>query len=446
MDPVQSAMQTITHALDTSHAEKERWEQEKKSLLVRIEQLEKEAVRHEATEVNMARRIQMLELALQHRAGKPDGPEPRRVTFAGEAAVMPEVETSPAETDSQTSPLLFGSGGETGVLQEEWKEWAEVVSLRCHLDRATTVAFHPTSPLLCSGSQDATLKLWNLTNLARGPVDNEMEVRFTLRGHTAAVNMCQFWMDGRAIMSCSDDHTIRFWDIPAPDENLYQAYGRSVLHHQKTLTGHRAAVLAAIPIPGSNHVISSSADHTVRLWGGDASSAFEMPTDQESVPTTVSVCTALSSCVVGYNTGELVLVDLEKMKQSRVIPADPGQRGAVYSVTSHQNLPLCIAAHDDGSIVCYDLRTGSAAHVLTSTHLGAVRSLDIDSTGLLLASGGDDCKVKLWDIGRWKVLEEHRSHVGGGARAGVLNTTFHLEKRLLASAGADGIVRVYQGE
>ena len=37
-------------------------------------------------------------------------------------------------------------------------------SLTSHFDVVSSVVFHPTEPLLVTGSMDCTLKLWNLNN------------------------------------------------------------------------------------------------------------------------------------------------------------------------------------------------------------------------------------------------------------------------------------------
>jgi WD40 repeat protein len=67
------------------------------------------------------------------------------------------------------------------------------------------VAFSPDGRLLASGSSpDATIKLWEV---ATGSL-----VR-SLSGHTWAVNSVAFSPDGRLLASGSNDATIKLWDI-----------------------------------------------------------------------------------------------------------------------------------------------------------------------------------------------------------------------------------------
>ena len=77
-------------------------------------------------------------------------------------------------------------------------------TLRGHTSWVTSVAFSPDGRLLASGSDDQTVKLWD--------VATGQEVR-TLSGHTAPVRSLAFSPDGRLLASGSWDGTVRIWGV-----------------------------------------------------------------------------------------------------------------------------------------------------------------------------------------------------------------------------------------
>lgn len=76
-------------------------------------------------------------------------------------------------------------------------------------------------------------------------------------------------------------------------------------------------------------------------------------------------------------------------------------------------------------------------------HLDGVTSLSIDVSGFSLVSGSHDCSIRFWDLmGTKECVQEITTH-REKAREGVLDVEFHPTLPLMASAGADGVVKLY---
>ena len=104
--------------------------------------------------------------------------------------------------------------------------------------------FSPDGRTALSGSDDKTLKLWDL---ATGK-----EIR-TFTGHTNSVYSVAFSPDGRTALSGSDDKTLKLWDL---------ATGKEI----RTFTGHTSMVYSVAFSPDGRTALSGSDDKTLKLW------------------------------------------------------------------------------------------------------------------------------------------------------------------------------------
>jgi WD40 repeat protein len=119
-----------------------------------------------------------------------------------------------------------------------------ITTLTGHTDLVRSVAFSPDGRLLASGSDDKTIKLWEV---ATGSL-----VR-TLSGHTSIVFSVAFSPDGRLLASGSADWTVKLWEV---------ASGSLV----RTLSGHPGSVNSVAFSPDGRLLASGSSGTTIKLW------------------------------------------------------------------------------------------------------------------------------------------------------------------------------------
>jgi len=89
------------------------------------------------------------------------------------------------------------------------KNYFRISLFKGHSDRVYSVAFSPDGKLGLSGSEDNTLKLWEI---ATG-----RELR-TFKGHSASVYSVAFSPDGKLALSSSGDGSTRLWSIETGEE------------------------------------------------------------------------------------------------------------------------------------------------------------------------------------------------------------------------------------
>jgi len=116
--------------------------------------------------------------------------------------------------------------------------------LEGHTDLIWVIALSPDGHTLASESDDNNVKLWDVST---------GECLRTLQGHTNRVRSIAFSPDGNKLSSGSQDHTIKLWDV-STGECL------------KTLQGHTDCVWSVAFSPDGKTLSSGGTDHTVRLW------------------------------------------------------------------------------------------------------------------------------------------------------------------------------------
>ena len=115
---------------------------------------------------------------------------------------------------------------------------------RKHSAPVTSVAISPDGRYLITGSEDHTAKLWDI---ASGE-----ELR-SFAGHSDRIYSVAVSPDGRSLITGSKDKTAKLWEIES---------GKEV----RSFAGHSDAVSSVAVSPDGRYLISGSWDKTAKLW------------------------------------------------------------------------------------------------------------------------------------------------------------------------------------
>lgn len=107
------------------------------------------------------------------------------------------------------------------------------------------IAFHPNFSVLATGSDDASIRLWE--------VETGDHTK-SLKGHLKGVTGLCFARDGNYLISCSADFSIKIWNSEADYCCI------------KTMHGHDNTISSLCIIPDLDMIASVSRDQTVKLW------------------------------------------------------------------------------------------------------------------------------------------------------------------------------------
>jgi WD40 repeat protein/predicted Ser/Thr protein kinase len=133
----------------------------------------------------------------------------------------------------------------------------EICTITGHQLQVNSVAFSPQGQLLASASYDRTIRLWQIPALESSHKEFENRPCYsllsTLSGHAWAVLTVAFSPDGQILATGSDDNTIKLWEVNT---------GQLIC----TLVGHSWSVVAVAFTADGETLLSASCDKTVKLW------------------------------------------------------------------------------------------------------------------------------------------------------------------------------------
>jgi WD40 repeat protein len=287
---------------------------------------------------------------------------------------------------------------------------SQVAVLSGHTSGVGSVTFSSDGTLLVSGSNDTTLKLWDIQT---GGVIK------TFHGHTHHVYSVSISSNHTTIASGSYDCTIRLWDIqagecchiiknqwgvkyvcfsPTNSQHLISISGGVV--HQWDIDGHKIEPtyqgdLAAFSLDGTHLALCEGEDTTVQNFNSGAIVA-RLPTDKDP------------SCCCFSPNGRLVAV-------------------AVYATA-----------------YVWDI-TGTDPHLIETFtgHTTDITSLTFSSSSSLISASNDQ-SVKFWQIGTLSIdLVASDPESTQPASASVESVSLQAENGIAVSSDLDGVVRIW---
>ncbi|NEU75090.1 hypothetical protein PI95_021660 [Hassallia byssoidea VB512170] len=294
-----------------------------------------------------------------------------------------------------------------------------IKTINAHSAEVYSVSWSGQGNMIASGSADKTIKIWRVS---------DSKLIRTLSGHNGDVNSVSFSPDSQTIASGSADKTIKIWRIS--DGTLL-----------KTLTGHTGAVNSVAFSPDGK-IASGSADKTIKIWR-----------ISDAMPKTISAhndqVTSVSFSPDGQTLASAsfdTAIKLWNSQDGTLLQTFLGHTIEVFGVSFSPDGQTLASASGDQSVILWR-RDNSLIKTLTQQNFG-VNSVSFSPQGNLLATASDDKSIKLWQLPnmtlRFSLEGLDKLPTGLGHRDAVYGVSFSPDGQTLASAGAEGWVKLWR--
>ena len=335
----------------------------------------------------------------------------------------------------------------------------EKESFRVSKNGATYVSYSPDESLMAIATgSNKTIAIRRVSNKA---------VITTLSGHNDWVRSVEFSPDGSALVSCSDDRTVRVWDLST---------GRGVILGVLPNWGTKAAFT-----PDGGRVVCSSRDGILRTY--DVRTANEIPEFQIKHTGYLNsfdispdgkrvICGSADPLVHVWDCGDFMdtgvsihlngaVYGVSRLEKSKIAAAsnrgtlgvwdaENGSSVFVKDVGSGEDARFeTIKVSPDGSIIAlaakfkirlFSVKNGEELGIDNSSgHHGWIRSICFSHDGTLLVSVGQDGKIVFWDIAKKKMLR-----IINGGSVEFYSVDFSHDDKHIVTGDANGVIRQWE--
>ncbi|MBD1896980.1 serine/threonine-protein kinase [Coleofasciculus sp. FACHB-129] len=293
------------------------------------------------------------------------------------------------------------------------QNWRCICTLIGHSSWVRSIAISPDGQTLASGSNDKTIKLWQ--------VDSGKLIH-TLTGHSSWVRSIAISPDGQTLASGSGDSTIKLWQVDS---------GKLI----RTFTGHSRWVHSVVFSPDGQTLASGSGDKTMKLWQVGSGKLIRDFTGHLDYIFSVAFSPdgqSLASCSQDYT------IKLWQVGSGKLIQTLTGHLSRVYSVAFSPDGQTLASGSGDKTIKLWHLETGKLIHSLTG-YSNSICSVAFSPDGQTLASGSGDNTIQNWSIDSGKLIHTLRGHSNL-----VYSVAFSPDGQTLVSGSEDKTIKIWR--
>ena len=324
--------------------------------------------------------------------------------------------------DSETEQIEIDSPPTPEIINKTQHPVRVPVIQRGHSWEINSVAFHPNSQRIISGSRDDSIKIWDVKSGA---------VITTIEGHSLSVNEVSFSPDGKYFASISNDGIFQIRSaktglLVAKENNLFLESMVWSPDSTKIATGSRQSskIIVWELSPVTEDLIKIKISQKI---------IFE----QEDGVNCLAWSPNGAYLASGSVRKKITIFNTQKQEIFKIFTDNYKGYGGIMAIAFSPDSTHLAAGGWDKKINFWDIKKGKISRTLTG-HSGIVFSISFSPDGDLLASGSDDKTLKIWDVKSGNFLFSHPE-----ATNTVTSVRIDPSGSTVMSGSYDGHIRLY---
>jgi WD40 repeat protein len=383
----------------------------------------------------------------------------RSISCAADSGVSPLVRGLSFSPDASLLAIATTDGKVRLWSLEQERVMQEFVASRYPV---RCVEFAPDGVGLATGADDGTICFWDLKSNPLTAKRDDEQFHFE---HDSAVWGMRFHPEGDRLASCSEDHSIRVWNL------------RDRRKHQ-TLIGHTSWVLGIRFNSDGSLLASGSEDGTARLWDqqGNQVATFVHGAPVNGIcfsPDDLALATAAADCKLRvWDTGQnrsprnpkqfrhprkAILLDVSFSSDGKSVATGAtdsqvqiwnedgrirrslaGHNGWIMCVVFHPVVPSSLATSSiDGTARVWNINDGTSREFAPCD--GPVWSVAFSPDGNFLATGSGGGKISCWDL---RQPNDTPLAFFPGDRGSVWSIRFSPDGKWITAGCQDGCIQI----
>jgi WD40 repeat protein len=218
------------------------------------------------------------------------------------------------------------------------------------------------------------------------------------------------------------DGSVRVWDIAT----------RSLRH---TIHAHKERVSSVAISADARRAVSGSEDGTLRVWRLDTAACEHTLAGHTDAVNSVAISPDGRLALSASSDRTIMLWDCEQGVRLKTLT---GHTASVTALALAADAGRAVSGSSDGSARVWDLATGQTLAVL-SGHSDAINAVVVNAAGTRAATGSADASIKLWRLDALAGAAPAEAHAGAA-----VCLVLSRDGSLYASGGSDGRIIVRQ--